>query len=249
PAATIRHVEQAALLYEPGRHGTHLHRYGHDPAVACKAFGAVALWLLGHADAAAGLSDEAVALSRALSQPNSQALALHFAAVVHQLRRDPARARACAEACAALSAEHGLSFWLAGSAVMSGWALAAGGDDEGVGRLRQGLLDWQATGSGTYRTYYLGLLAEALAGRGRADEAGPFLDEALALARATSEGLYEAELHRLRGERVPPEEAEAEFRAALALARRQGARSFELRAAESLAGLLRRLGRAGEAAQ
>src|SRR5438445_3875115 len=109
--------------------------------------------------------------------------------MLHQLRRAGPRARERAEACGALAAEHGFSFWLAGSAVMGGWALAAAGDaDEGVGRLRQGLRDWQATGSVTYRTYYLGLLAEVLGGRGQAEEGGRVLEEALALVRQTGEG-------------------------------------------------------------
>jgi predicted ATPase len=192
-------------------------------------------------------------MSRGLS-PSSQAVALHFAAMLHQLRRDRPRARAFAEASMALSTEHGFSFWLAGGTVLSGWALADSGEEEGVACLRQGLHDWQATGSLTYRTYYLGLLAEALAGRGKAEEGLRVLDEALALARQTGEGLYEAELLRLRGEllltvlaeeaREPAEEA---FRRAAELARRQEARSLELRTAMSLLRLAEQRGDAAAA--
>jgi predicted ATPase len=105
--------------------------------------------------------------------------------------------------------------------------------------LRQGLDAWQATGSVTYRTYFLGLLAEVLGRAGRVADGLEVLDEALALVEETSERLFEAELYRLRGElrHATGREAEDDFRRALAVARRQGAKSLELRAATSLARL------------
>ncbi|HEY8505236.1 MAG TPA: hypothetical protein VIL46_11685, partial [Gemmataceae bacterium] len=166
PSGAFQHVEQATALYDPDRHRTHAFLFGQDPAVICKSYGAVALWLLGYPEQAERQSDGAIAASRELS-PSSQAVALHFAAMLHQLRRDGRRARACAEASSALAAEHGFSFWLAGGTVLGGWALAACGEaGDGTARLRQGLRDWVATGSLTYQTYYLGLLAEVLIGRG-----------------------------------------------------------------------------------
>jgi predicted ATPase len=240
PAAALRHTEQGAALYDPDRHVAHSYLFGQDPGVTCAAFGAVALWLLGYPDEAERRSEAAVRRGQALSPP-SHALGLHFAAMLHQLRGGATRVRALAEASAALGAEHGLSFWRAGGAVLSGWALAAGGEDEGLERLNQGLGDWLATGSVTYQTYYLGLLAEVLAGRGAVEGGLRVVEEGLAVARRTGEGLYEAELYRLRGELVlrgaGPEaarRAENDFRRALEIARRQEARSLELRAATSL---------------
>jgi predicted ATPase len=244
PGVAIRHVEQAGALYDPSRHGPHAFVFGQDPGVICKSFGAVALWLLGYPEKADRQSETAIAASQGLS-PTSQAVALHFAAMLHQLRGDCDRAREHAEAAGSVAAEHGLLFWRAGSEVMSGWALAASGAvEEGINRLRQGLHDWQATGSGTYQTYYLGLLAELLILDGRGKEARRTLDEALALVQQTQEGLYEAELHRLRGEAMLSEMVQPDlrliqsveeiFRHALEIARRQEARSFELRAAMSL---------------
>jgi adenylate cyclase len=244
PVAAMRHVEQAAALYDPNRHCTHAFIFGQDPGVICKSFGAVALWLLGYPDEAERQSEAAIHASQGLS-PTSQAVALHFAAMLHQLRGDWHRARERAEAEASVAAEHGLLFWRAGSEVMTGWALAASGAlDDGIERLRQGLYDWQATGSGTYQTYYLGLLAELLIRDGRGEEARQTLDEALELVRQTAEGLYEAELYRLRGEallcqttELKPEmtrRAAEDFRRALDIARQQGAKSLELRATKSL---------------
>src|SRR5262249_52292550 len=125
---------------------------------------------------------------------------------------------------------------------------------EGLDLLRQGLADWDATGSVTYRTYYLALLAEVLGAGGSTGEALAALAEALQLAQQTGERYYEAELHRLRGEFLlksalePAAEAEAEgcFRRALAVAGGQGARSLELRSALSLARLYRAQGKAEE---
>jgi predicted ATPase len=257
PAAAVQHVEQATALYDPDRHRTHAFQFGQDPGVICKAYGAVALWLLGYPDQAERQSEAAIRMSRELS-PSSQAVALHFAAMLHQLRRDGLRARMCADTSGAIASDHGFSFWQAGSGVLGGWALAAcGAADDGIDRLRQGLLDWLATDSVTYQTYYLGLLAEVLGEQGQAQQAWRVLEEALALVQQTGEGLYEAELHRLRGEtllrgaggpREPPLQwAEEHFRRALDVARRQEARSLELRAAMSLARLYEKQGRQAEA--
>jgi predicted ATPase len=174
-----------------------------------------------------------------------------------QMCRARARAGEYAEACGAVAAEHGLLFWRAGSAVMTGWALAAAGVfDEGINRLREGLQAWRQTGSGTYQTYFLGLLADVLAQAGRSAEARPVLDEALDLARQTGEGLYEAELYRLRGEALLCEtsapnaevlqRAEQDFRRALDVSRRQTAKSLGLRAAMSLFRLSRHMHQFGE---
>jgi predicted ATPase len=83
--------------------------------------------------------------------------------------------------------------------VLRGWAIAGRGElDKGADEIRKGIAAWLATGSRTYHTYHLGLLADVLLRQGRADEALGVLDEAIAAARAMPEGLYETELHRLR---------------------------------------------------
>jgi predicted ATPase len=173
--------------------------------------------------------------------------------MLHQLLRNPVRARECADASAEVAAEHGLSFWLAGSRIMSGWAnYSVGNVLEGIDQLRQGLLDWQATGSVTYRTYYLGLLTEALGSTGQIEDAQSVLDEALTLVERTDERFYEAELYRLRGEvlllgsREPADSAiasaEEAFRRAIAISRQRDAKWLQLRAAMSLSRLSRRVG-------
>jgi predicted ATPase len=247
-AATVEHMDRGSALYDPARHYTHTFLFGQDPGVACRAFGAVALWLLGYPDRALAAGREAARLSHELVQPSSQALAMYFTAMVHQLRGEPAAARACAELALAIAADQGFSFWQAGGTILRGWAVAAAGNrTEGIARMRQGIDAWQATGSVTYRPYFLALLAEVLARDDRAAESLPLLDEGLALAEQTGERLFESELHRLRGEAlrtVGHRDAEACFRQAVAVARSQSARSLELRAAVSLARLDPAVGRA-----
>jgi predicted ATPase len=256
PAATREHMEQGVALYDPKRHHGHTFLYGQDPGVACRAFGAVALWLLGYPDQAGRYSREAVALGRKLGQPNTLALALHFAAMLRQCRREVPAVEASAEATLFIATEHGLSFWRACGEVMRGWALAQqGAQARGIAQLRQGLTDWKAAGSETYRTYFLALLAEALGQEGQIEEGLGVLAEALAQMQGTGEGLYGAELHRLQGEfllrREAAEgacrEAEACFHRALTIARGQQAKSLELRAAMSLARLCQKQDRPAKA--
>jgi serine/threonine protein kinase/predicted ATPase len=252
PSATVRHMEQTVALYDAERHRTWSFQFGHDPVVSCRSFGAVALWLLGYPEEAHRQSREAIRLSQELSQPSNQTLALQFAAMLHQLSRNAQGTRASTEACAAIALEHGFSYWQASANVMRGWALAhAGASADAVDRLRQGLRDWAATDSVTYQTYYLGLLAEVLGKSGQFTEGCRVLDEALSLVPQTEERLYEAELYRLRGELLlgminreatVPHQVEEHFRTALVVARRQGAKSLELRAAVSLARLTQRPG-------
>lgn len=244
PLVAQHHVEQVAALYDLERHRTHAFLFGQDPGVICKAFGAVAQWLLGYPDTALLESNRAIEMSRDLS-PNSQSVAQHFAAMVRHLCRFDVQARESAEASLAIAGEHGFSFWLAGGRVIRGWAASATeGTRDGIEQLRQGLVDWKATGSGTYVTYYLGLLADALGRQGAAVEGIQVLDEALALVSQTDERFYEAELWRLRGElrlleggRAVWSEAESDFQRALEIARQQPAQSLVLRALLSLARL------------
>jgi predicted ATPase len=255
-AATREHAEQAVAVYDPRRHSSHTHLYGQDPGVACLAFGAIALWLLGYPDQAAESSREAVALGEELGQPTTRALALYFAAMLRQYRREAPAVQEIAEATTAIATEHALSLWLANSQVMRGWALAEqGGGAGGIVQLRRGMDAFVATGAEIYRTYFLALLAEALGRGGQIEEGLGLIDEALAQLQRTGECFHGAEVHRLQGEfllrqqapEVACREAEACFHRALTLARGQQAKSLELRAAMSLTRLYQTQGRQAEA--
>jgi predicted ATPase len=119
--------------------------------------------------------------------------------------------------------------------------------------LRQGLDAWLATGSVTYQTYYLALLAEALGNDGQTEAALNAIDDALGLVERTAERFFEAELRRLQGvlllrsESADLARVEAIFHRALAVASGQDARSLELRAVMSLCRLYHSQGRRAEA--
>ena len=137
-----------------------------------------------------------------------------------------------------------------GGTVLRGWALTAQGQmEEGIAHMHQGMTAWQATGAEVDRPYYLALLAEGYGKAGQAEAGLHVLAEALAVMDAIEERYYEAELYRLQGElllaRSTEHDAEAEtcFHQALDIARRQQAKSLELRAAMSLARLWQHQGK------
>ena len=158
----------------------------------------------------------------------------------------------------ALSTEQGFPFWLATGTILRGWALAEQGqEEEGIAQMRQGLDAWRATGAELCRPYFLALLAEAYGKAGQAEEGLTVLAEALATVDKTGERFYEAELYRLYGElslragerangrtgeksEVAPSPArpvvlsspEACFLKAIEIARKQQAKSLELRAVD-----------------
>jgi predicted ATPase len=254
--ATREHTEQGIALYDPRQHAGHAHLYGQDPKSGCLAFGAVALWALGYPDLAKERSRQAIALAEELGHPTSRALALYFGAMLHHYCREAPAVEEHTEATTAIAKEHRLSLWLANGLVMGGWAQAERGDfADGIPMLRRGLTDWAATGARTHQTYFLGLLAEALCRAGQIEEAQAVLADALSLTVQRGTVFHWAELHRLRGELLQvhmgnenwAQDAESCFRQAISVARRQQARSFELRATNSLARLYQKLNRRAEA--
>jgi predicted ATPase len=154
----------------------------------------------------------------------------------------------------AVASEHGFAAWAARGRIRQGWADAQRGEaTRGIARIRDGLAANEATGDRVTTPWYLTLLAEALALAGKIEEALAALDDALAKAAVSGVSEWNAEIHRLHGEltcRLPhpdPTKVEDSFRTALAIAREQGTRGYELRAAVSLARLRRDQGRRAEA--
>jgi predicted ATPase len=217
------------------------------------AYAGLAWWHLGHPDRAVARSSEAVALAERLSHPQSQALALVWAAWVRQLRREPAEVRALAEAAVALCVEQGFPLWRSMGEILGGWAQGEAGETgEGLCRLGGGLEALAATGAGLWRPSFLALLAEVLARAGRVTDGLGALEQAIGASRERGELFYAAELERLRGELLWRHGAgtvtvEARFRDALTMAQHQQSRSLQLRAASSLARLWRDHDRLAEA--
>ena len=261
--------EQSISLYDPAQHRSLAYLYGHDQGVASLLNSALALWLLGYPDQALRQSDQAIDLVRPIRHVNSQAYALYFSAMHYQFRREPQRAREQAEAAIALSAEQELAQWSAWSMPVGGWAMAEQGQTaEGIARICCGLDAAQSIRAEMFRSYYVCLLAEAY---GRAGLPRPGLAElaaAQALMEKNEERFWEAELYRLKGDLLlldaalgGQEEGVAAdsrlaalspaecFQEAIEIARRQGARSLELRAAMSLSRLWQQEGKRDQARQ
>ena len=156
-----------------------------------------------------------------------------------------------AEADLALSTEQPIPFYAAHATVLHGWALVEQGQcEEGIARLREGIDAYRATGSEIESSQWLALLAEACGKAGRIAEALDIIREALADVERTGIRYREAELNRLEGElRLGRDEERSEvcFQRAIVIASAQQAKSFELRAALSLARLWRDQGKRDEA--
>jgi predicted ATPase len=208
---------------------------------------------LGYPDQAWRTSQNTLALARELLHPFSLVFGQFQVATFHQFRRDVSETRKLAEALQGLAVEHGFAQHLASALVLQGWGLAERGHgEEGLAQIRQGLADPGAIPP-FWRVYFLALLAEACGRAGKAEQGLTALAEALEAVADKGIGYYEPELHRLKGElllaRYPgnAEQAEACFRQAGTIARRQSAKSLELRAAVSLNRLLQSHGKPEEA--
>ena len=253
PTAAYAHLEQAVALYVPEKHRSLALAYGYDARVVSRFYLLETLFVLGYPDQALTLCREALAEARGLS-PGSLAFALNHAGYVHYFRREREPVRELAEELVPLAKEQSFPYWLAAGTILWGWALADEGRSQtGIAALRDGIAAWRATGAELYMPYHLALLAEAEAKDGQATEALSRLAEALARATKTGEQWFDAELHRLKGGVLSSlhggdrTEAEACFRRALEVARGQGARMWELRAAADLARLLAAKGERAQA--
>ena len=248
------HFERALALFQPGRDDDLAFRFGQDAGVAAMLFLAIASWPLGNVRRAISLVDDAHERIASVAHIGTHAYAKYHAAWFELMRGDRARAAQNASEVARLAREHDLPDWRAVGAFLEGWATAE------RGALGEGLSDMRRSAEllrEQNRLFFDGLLkialAEAEARAGDPDRALAVLDEALATSDRTGFRAFDAELHRARGEillkRDPanPAPAEEAFLTAIAVAKQQGTRSFELRAALSLAKLYQSTGRPADA--
>jgi class 3 adenylate cyclase/predicted ATPase len=249
------HLEETIGRYDLQDYRAHEYRYSRaDPGINALGYASWVLWHLGYPDQALTRNREALALARELSHLFSQASALLFAPPVRSWRGESRAAVEEAEVLIAFASEHGFRFHLGTGTRDRATALADQGQlEEGIAAMR-GVLDaMRAMGITVTSSGVLAPLAEAHGKAGQAEAGLVLVDEAQEFVMRTGERYYEAELHRVKGElllaRSPsdPARAQAAFREALAVARRQSAKSWELRAATSLARLWQRQGRKDEA--
>jgi DNA-binding SARP family transcriptional activator/predicted ATPase len=251
-ATCWEHIKRGLTLYCPAKHAAHAFTYGgHDPGVCGMGLGAVNLWFLGYPDQAADHALRSVLLAEQIAHPASVAHALHFGLLCHQLRRDGATVRVWSERLAKLAAEQGLAHYATIAIVSRGWTLADQGQaNSSLPELRRGRQGSADLGMRVLEPYYTTLLARAHLAAGEAPVALELLEETGRFVEESGIHYWDAELLRLKGKLLAhsspcgaPQEVEACYGEALAVARRQQARSLELRAAMDLARLWRDQGK------
>ncbi len=210
------------------------------------------LWHLGYLDRALEASKQALTIAAELARPYDRVVAMVYAATSRQFRRETRATHELAQDTVALCAEYGFAYYLAWATILLGWVQAETGDvEQGIDQIRRGLADFDKTGAGLRKPYYLGLLAEALGKAGRVEEGLTVVHQALDLVSERHEYWPQAELVRLHGELLlaqgAAEEAEQQFRQAIEIARCQQAKSPQLRATVSLCRLWQTQGRRQQA--
>jgi predicted ATPase len=239
-ASARRHLERALALYDPAAHRALALDYAYDQRVVVRDLLTGALFMLGYPEQAEAQARQAMAEVEALCHRASLAHVLGHACFLDQLRGDAVGVLRNAAAVRRLAEEQAIPFWSGRAAVLEGWAAGREGSPEaGAVAILRALDTLLSIGVRLFRPYHLALLADVEGRAGLHDAASARLSEALRAAEETGERWYEPELHRLRGELAlrqghDASPAEPAFRAALGLARRQGARTWELRAAMSV---------------
>jgi predicted ATPase len=247
------HLDRAIALYHPAEHRPLGTRFGQDVRVAALSYRSRALWLLGYPEAALAHTSDALRDAREIGHAHTVMYALGLASWTHVLCGNYVAANAQLIEVVALADEKGAFFAKAAGMLVQGWFLALTGKaSDAVQMITSGITAVRSTGS-TVGPWYLSYLALAHAELGQIDDAWRCIDEAITSVETTKERWFEAEIHRLAGEIAlkPPEpdavKAAAYFERALAVARKQKVKSWELRAATSMARLWRDQGKRDEA--
>jgi class 3 adenylate cyclase/predicted ATPase len=243
-AQSRTHLDRSITLYDAPAHRSMATRFGHDNRVAALIYRSWALWMLGYPEAALADAERALKYARELGQAATLMLALCFTSLTYSLCGSYSAANTRLDENRALANEKGAALWKAFGMLSQGCVLAlTGKSSDATQTISAGLAEFRATGSTFWTPLFLSYLAKANAELRQLDDAWRGIDEVLTAVQATKETLCEAEVHRVAGEiaLLSPErdvaKAESYFDRALALARKQQAKSWELRAAMSMARL------------
>ena len=250
----LGHFETALGLFDPQRDGDLAFRFGHDPGIGVRVYGALTLWPLGDVDRAASLIDEAKARTSQINHVATVGYArMHFA-IFEMMRGDFARAAVVGRALVDFTREHELKLWSAFAIFFDGWTTWRAGDAvRGRAEMRHGLAVLKEQDSAIFDGILKTAFANAEAQAGDYTSAIATLDQATTESQRRGLHWYDAELHRSRAGILLLEDpsdvgrAEKALFSAITIANGQKARSFELRAALSLARLYQRQGRAADA--
>ena len=246
------HLDQAIELYEPGRHRPLAIRFAVDAAGSILSYRSWALWILGWPAAALADAEQAINNARKMGHAVTLMHALSHAAFTYFHCGEHALANSQSEEAIALAADKGALFWKAWAMLNQGCvSVLTGRSSDAIEIISSGISIYRSTAATAHLPVYLTFLARAYADVRRLSDAWRCGDEALADVETTKEALYAAEVNHMAGKLALLESnqilAEAHFERALAVARAQQARSWELRAATSMAQLWRDQGKRTEA--
>ena len=243
-AGSRAHLDRAMGFYDPAKHRPLDTRFGQDIGVAVLLYRSWALWMLGYPAAALADARHALKDAHEIGQAATLMPALCLTNLIYMLCGDYAEASARSDEVVRLADEKGAALWKAWGLFNQGWVLAQTGKAlHAVQVMISAISAWRSTGATVFMPWLLSNLAWAYAGLGQFDDARHCIDEATTAVETTKERLCEAEVHRIAGQIAlkSPEpdaaKAQAYFERALAVAREQQAKSWELRAAMSLARL------------
>jgi class 3 adenylate cyclase/predicted ATPase len=248
------HLDKSVALYDPGEHRRLATRFNADPLVASLSFRSVALWLLGYPVGALVDTSRALKQAREIGSAGTSMTALVWASLVHIECGDYYAANAEAGELAALANEKNASLWKASAVLLQGCLLGSTGDaSKAVQMITVGLHELRSTGATIFKPLWTTHLATVYAELGQIDGALRWIGEATTALNSSKETWFQAEVHRVAGEialklpKADKAKAEAYFNRALDVARTQQAKSWELRAAMSMARLWRDHGKRNEA--
>jgi class 3 adenylate cyclase/predicted ATPase len=248
------HFDRAIALYDPAEHRTLATRFGQDTGVTVLCFRSMASWVLGHPAAALADTDQALERALQIGQAATLMLALTLALRINIYCGNYTAANALSDKLVALAEEKSASLWKAAGTMDQGFLLALTGEARNaVQVVTSAIAAWQSTGSTLWMPLFLTFLARAFAEVNHFNDAWRCIEEAMTTVERTKERWCEAEIDRTAGEitLMSPErdvaKAEAYFERALGVARVQQSKSWELRAAMSMARLWRDQGKREEA--
>jgi predicted ATPase len=251
-ASSRSHLEKVLALYNPACHRSLVRQVGLHPHVNAQDFLGIVLFCLGFPDQALTLCNAAVAEAQKLAHLPTLAGSLAVCVRLLSLVGDHAALDRRTKQLVEVTTEQGFPLWRALGAIFRGWVKIKNGDvAEGMSLIHSGSTAYRVTGAEFARAYYTTLLARGCEIRGQVEEGLALLDDALQIVERTGERWLASELNRYKGELLLRqkhiEAAEELYDKALSIARAQGAKLWELRAAASLARLRRDQGYRAEA--
>ena len=243
-AAAHAELERSISLCEDAKAAAYFDLSAQDPRVHVRSYDAMTLWFLGYPDQALRLCAEASRYADPSRHPFSDAMARTIMLRVHQLRGEAAAVASQANSAIALCDEHEFVHYRAMALILRGWASAQQGEfEKGIAEIQEGLEKERAMGALLFDSYTLGLLVDACIMNKRYGQALEFLEQAqLRLEDEGTERFYAAEIYRLLGEthlrsNQDLDQAEHYFSKGLKVARKQNAKSLELKLCLSMCDL------------